>query len=89
MSEPIDECCREGGDHPCGPFLDQEREIERLRDALKWSLTLADIALEQCRYDRMKAGHEMTFEKNGVKWVGLYQSEWDQREAAYAALSHQ
>lgn len=31
---PESSCCQEDGD-ACGPFIDQEREIERLRGALK------------------------------------------------------
>lgn len=63
--------------------------VPELMKALAWALPLADLALEQCRMDRCKAGHsDITFKKHdGVMWVGLYQSEWDDRENANAALA--
>lgn len=41
---PESECCRETADGPCGPFLDQEREIERLR------VLRLHVLLKRCQF---------------------------------------
>jgi hypothetical protein len=58
LRKPESECCREGDDAPCGPFLDQEREIDRLRSALREiaALRAEDMPLaDGCGFDNMAA----------------------------------
>jgi len=67
----------------------REREVVRLREALKWALPLAEIATEDNRIKRMLAGYnDITGAyKNGRTWVGIYQSEVDEIENARALLT--
>ena len=61
----------------------------RLREALKWALPLAERAQDDHRMERIRCGHTdiVGQYKNGVSYVGIYQSEVDQIEEARAALS--
>lgn len=66
-------------------------ELQQCRQALAWALPLAECAVETRRTERVQAGHHDirgTY-KNGVTWVGVYQSEVDEIESARAALKGQ
>lgn len=56
--------------------------------ALQWALPLAQMAMEEARMWRVKAGHmdiKGTY-NNGETWVGIYQEEVDQIERARFAI---
>ena len=67
----------------------KDADIVRLREALKWALPLAERAQDDHRMERIRCGHTdiVGQYKNGVSYVGIYQSEVDQIEEARAALS--
>lgn len=57
-------------------------ENMRLRSALEWVLPIAEIGLEHCRQERLRAGH-----KFGTKRMGLHDFEMAGMENARAALT--
>jgi hypothetical protein len=65
-----------------------QAESARLREALKWALPLAQLALETHRLERLRCGHSdiRGVYVNGTQCVGLWQDEIDRIEQARAAL---
>lgn len=64
------------------------RGRDRVVEALRWALPLAERAMDDHRLERIRCGHSDihgTY-KNGVTWSGIWQAEVDQIEAARAAL---
>lgn len=55
---------------------------EKMAEALRWSLPLADMALEAHRQERLRYGHSF-----GTKRVGLYDNEVEEQERHHAALA--
>lgn len=60
-----------------------------LLEALRWALPMAIIAMEQHRFERVKAGHTdiVGTYKNGESWLGIYQDEVDKIEFSRAAIA--
>lgn len=57
-------------------------------DSLVWSLQLAEVALEDCRINRIRCGHLdiVSKYKDGRVCIGLYQDEVDKLESAREVL---
>lgn len=53
-------------------------------DALRWALPLAEMALEQCRLQRVQAGHT---DIQAGDIIGLWPDEVASRDAARAAIA--
>lgn len=63
---------------------------EAMKKALAWALPLAETAMENHRYERIKNGHNGDIKgtyKSGQTWVGIWQNEVDAIESARTALS--
>lgn len=65
------------------PYAEQaEAAVLALREALRWAMPLAKIALEDHRQMRLRAGHKV-----GTKQLGLHDSEVDEMERADQAVA--
>lgn len=60
----------------------------QMLDSLVWSLQLAEVALEDCRINRIRCGHLdiVSKYKDGRVCIGLYQDEVDKLESAKEVL---